>query len=147
MWLQTGYGLVIGFTELIQNVITSNYGAIANCLNLQFTTARNKALSLLSLLCLQSFSGNGFQQRSLFSFRFHALTARRLSPNQLNSRLVLLRTPRHAPHRKHRLQQLFYCFTQLSNGPRRESLFPVNPLVRVRNLLSSNGRYLRRVIT
>jgi hypothetical protein len=61
-WLQTGFGLVIGFIDLLQNVATSNYTAIANSHSQQFTTA---ALSLLSLLHLhQPLSGNGFQRRS-----------------------------------------------------------------------------------
>jgi hypothetical protein len=34
-----GFGLVIGFVELTQNVTTSNHSAIANLLVLQFTTA------------------------------------------------------------------------------------------------------------
>jgi hypothetical protein len=98
------------------------------------------ALSLLSLLSLhQSFSGNGFQRHIFFCFSVHAVTARRLSPNYLKSRSDLLITPRHGPHRKHLFEQLFYYGTQLSHGPRREHGFPVSPLVRVRNLLPSNG--------
>jgi hypothetical protein len=98
------------------------------------------AINPLSLLCLYQSSGNGFQRRNLLSFCVHALTARRLSPNYLNSRLVLLITPRHGLHRKHRFRQFFYCYVrQLSYVPRREQVFPVSPLVRVRNLLPSNG--------
>jgi hypothetical protein len=37
-----GFGLVIGFTELLQNVTTNNYSANANSHTLQFTTARTK---------------------------------------------------------------------------------------------------------
>jgi hypothetical protein len=37
------FGLVIGFIENLQIVNTSNYSAIANSHNLQFTTARNKS--------------------------------------------------------------------------------------------------------
>jgi hypothetical protein len=37
-----GFGLVIGFTELLQNVTTSKYSAVANSHTLQFTTARTK---------------------------------------------------------------------------------------------------------
>jgi hypothetical protein len=39
VWLYTGFGLVIGFTELLQNVTTSNYSAIANSHTLHFTVA------------------------------------------------------------------------------------------------------------
>jgi hypothetical protein len=39
---QTGFGLVIGFTELLQNVTTNNYSANNNSHTLQFTTARTK---------------------------------------------------------------------------------------------------------
>jgi hypothetical protein len=51
--------------------------------------------------------------------------------------------PRSGPYRKHRFQQFHYCVTQLSHGPRGEHSIQVSPLVRVRNLLLSNGRCLR----
>jgi hypothetical protein len=38
-----GFGLVIGFIELLQIVSTGNYSAIANPHTLQFTTARTKS--------------------------------------------------------------------------------------------------------
>jgi hypothetical protein len=38
-WLETGFGLVIGFIRLLQLVSTSNYSAIANSDTLQFTTS------------------------------------------------------------------------------------------------------------
>jgi hypothetical protein len=38
-----GFELVIGFTELLRNVTTSNYSAIAISHTLQFTTARTKS--------------------------------------------------------------------------------------------------------
>jgi hypothetical protein len=38
-----GFGLVIGFTEHLQIITTSNYSAIANSHILQFTTARTKS--------------------------------------------------------------------------------------------------------
>jgi hypothetical protein len=53
--------MVLGFAEHLQIVTTSNYSAIANSytpLSLQHV------LSLLSLLCLQQYSGNGFQRRT-----------------------------------------------------------------------------------
>jgi superfamily I DNA and RNA helicase len=41
--LYTEFGLVVGFTEHLQNVITNNYSAIANSHTLQLTTARTKS--------------------------------------------------------------------------------------------------------
>jgi hypothetical protein len=41
---------------------------------------------------------------------------------------------------------LYCCGTQLWHGPRREHRFPVSPLVRVRNLLPSNGSTCYNVI-
>jgi hypothetical protein len=38
-----GFGLVIGFIGLLQNVTTSNYSAIVNSHTQQFTTARTKS--------------------------------------------------------------------------------------------------------
>jgi hypothetical protein len=92
----------------------------------------------------QNLSGNGFQRHNFLSFCVHVLTGRRLSHNLLNSRLILLRTPQHRPHRKNCFQQFFYrCNTQLSHILCREHLFPVSQLVSVRNLLPSNGRCLQ----
>jgi hypothetical protein len=44
-WLETGLKLVrvIGVFEILENVTTCNYVAIANPHNLQFTTARTKS--------------------------------------------------------------------------------------------------------
>jgi hypothetical protein len=71
------FGLLIGFTEHSQNVTTNNcIHALYNSLQL--------SLSLLSLLNLHRLSrGNGFQRRSLLSFRIQVLTGQRLSPNSL----------------------------------------------------------------
>jgi hypothetical protein len=40
-WLYTGFGLVTGFIEHLQNVTSNNYNAVAYSHILQFTTARN----------------------------------------------------------------------------------------------------------
>jgi hypothetical protein len=45
-WLQTGFGLVIGFIEYLHIITTSNYNANANSHNLQFTTARIKSFQV-----------------------------------------------------------------------------------------------------
>jgi hypothetical protein len=37
------FGLVIGFTEHLQNTTASSYSAVANSHSLQFTTARAKS--------------------------------------------------------------------------------------------------------
>jgi hypothetical protein len=91
-----------------------------------------------SLWLHQSFPGSGFQNRSLLRFRVHPLTGQWLSPNWLNSRLVLIIKHRHGSRRK-----LSCCVTQLSHVLRREYLFPISPLMRVKNLLPSNGRCLQ----
>jgi hypothetical protein len=104
IWLQTGFGLVIGFTEPLHNVTTTDYSNNANSHTLQCNTASNMYFQ-------SAFSGNGFQCRSFLSFHVHALTGRRLPPNYLNSRLVLRITAWHGPHRKHRVQHFFYCFS------------------------------------
>jgi hypothetical protein len=58
-----GFGMVILFIELLQNVTTSNYSDIANSYILY--NSLQHALRLFSLLCLhQSLSGNGFQRRT-----------------------------------------------------------------------------------
>jgi hypothetical protein len=42
-WLQTGFGFLIGFTEHLQIVTTSNYSYTTNSHSLQYTTARTKS--------------------------------------------------------------------------------------------------------
>jgi hypothetical protein len=42
-WLQTGFGLVIVFTDHLLIVITSNYTAIADSRTIRFTTGRAKS--------------------------------------------------------------------------------------------------------
>jgi hypothetical protein len=74
-----GFGLVMRFIEILENVTTNNYNTIVNPHTLQFTTAHTKSSSLLYLH--RSLSGNGFQLRSFLSFRVHALTGRWLSHN------------------------------------------------------------------
>jgi hypothetical protein len=71
----------------------------------------------------------------------------RFDYNWLKSRLVLLITPRRGRHRKHRFQQFYCCVKQLSHGSHREHIFPVSPLVRVRNLLPRNGRCLQSLLS
>jgi hypothetical protein len=64
-WLQTEFGVVIEFIELLLDVGTSNYSAIANS---HFTIHCSTHLSLPSMLCLhQSLSGDGFKRR-IFPF-------------------------------------------------------------------------------
>jgi hypothetical protein len=46
-----------------------------------------------------------FHSYSYLSFRVHILISRRLSHKWINSRLVLLITLQHGPHRKHHFQQ------------------------------------------
>jgi hypothetical protein len=98
-------------------VTTSNYGAIANSHTQQVTTAH--ILSLLSLLYLHQFSGNGFQRRTFPKFprpqlpTSHSNSSQLLNPStplsqSLTNQLIQLSitvlriTPRHGPHRKHR---------------------------------------------
>lgn len=59
-----GFGLVIGFTEHLHTVTTSNYSVTLIHI---LSSSLQYVLSFLSLLCLlQSLSGNGFQHcRSL----------------------------------------------------------------------------------
>jgi hypothetical protein len=71
------FGLVIGFIELLQNVTTSNYSALANANTIQLTTACTMSLRKLYLHRLSP--GNGFQSCSFLCFRVHALSVQRLS--------------------------------------------------------------------
>jgi hypothetical protein len=62
-WLDTGFGLVIGFIGNLQLVITSNYSALPNSRTLQFTAAFAK--SPRSAVSSPVVPGNGFQQYPL----------------------------------------------------------------------------------
>jgi hypothetical protein len=144
-WPWMGFGLIIGYIELLQNAATSNSSTVSN----SHSASRYRThLNLLSLLYLHRLSpGNGFQRCAFLSFCVYAFTGRRLSANSVNSRLVLFVTPQHGPHRKHRFQQFYCCGTQMSHRPHREHQFPVSSFVRVKNLLPSNwlclqSRYL-----
>jgi hypothetical protein len=62
-----GFGLVIGFTGLLQLVTTSNYNRSQIC---TVYNSLKHMLSLLSLPCLhQALLGNGSQHRKFLSFR------------------------------------------------------------------------------
>jgi hypothetical protein len=63
--------------ELLQNVTTSNYSAVAK----SHSAIHYSTHKVFSLLCDQSLSSNGFQHRSFLSFRVYALTGLRLSPS------------------------------------------------------------------
>jgi hypothetical protein len=55
--------MVIGCTEHLQNVTTSNYSAIADSHTLQFITAH---INLLSLLCVHRLAPGNVSQRHRF---------------------------------------------------------------------------------
>jgi hypothetical protein len=76
-----GFGLVIGFIELLQNVTTrtNNYSANANSHTLQFTIACTKS-SQSAVSSLVS-PGDGFQCHSFLGFCVHILTGYQLSHN------------------------------------------------------------------
>jgi hypothetical protein len=137
--------LVIEFAEHLQIVTTSNYSAIANSHTL--CSSLQHVLSLLSLLCFhQLLPGDGSQQCPLLpcSRSYRLVTV----PQLIKSQTCPAYNIWHGPHIKHLSQQLFYCcVTQLSHGPRRERRFSVRPLVRVRNLMPSNGRCLESLLS
>jgi hypothetical protein len=87
-WLQTGFGLVIEFTEHLQIVTISNYSTITNSHTLQFPTARTK-----------SSQSAAFQQRTLLCSWAQVLTGWRLFHNWLIAPTVLLITSRHGTHK------------------------------------------------
>jgi hypothetical protein len=74
-----GFGLIIGFTEHLQIVTTSNYSAIANSHTLQLTSACTK--SSQSTVSSPVVAGNGSQHHSFLSFCVHVLTGWQLSHN------------------------------------------------------------------
>jgi hypothetical protein len=93
--IQMGFRLVIGFTEHLQIVITSNYSA--NGIHTLCSALRHM-LRLLSLLCLhQSLPGDGSQQCSVLPC---SRPYRLVTVPQLIAPTVLLIISRHRQQRK-----------------------------------------------
>jgi hypothetical protein len=93
-----GFALIIGFSELLQNVTTNNYSATANSHTLQL----QHALNLLGLLCLhQSLPGDGSQQFPLLPYS-RSIPAGDCPTAEIIAPAVLLITSRHGQRRKHR---------------------------------------------
>jgi hypothetical protein len=83
--LQTGFGLVIGFIELLKNVITYNYSTNVNSLQ--------HVRSLLSLLCLHRLSpSNGFKAIAFSDSVFRSLEAGDCLTTNFYSSNCLLKT-------------------------------------------------------
>jgi hypothetical protein len=110
-WLYTGFGLVIGFIEHLQNVTTNNYDSL-NQLHTSKITATTAHVILLSLVCLhQSLPGDGSQQCPVLpqSHSYWLATVSQLthccncqlSTNWLSLTALLVRS-RHRLHRRHR---------------------------------------------
>jgi hypothetical protein len=166
-WLLPGFGLAMGFIGHLQIVTTSNCSAIANSHALQFTAARTKSsqsavispvvvwlrLSTKNVplaLCphYPHASATSFEQQQLTRTEPHQSSdslTNQLAPlysNQLNYLHWQFITPRHGLRRKHSSSS-FYIVMKVSHWPRREHRFQDSPLVRVWNLLPSNGRCLQ----
>jgi hypothetical protein len=151
-----GIWLVIGFTEHLQNVATSNYSAIANANTLQFTTAHTQHYSVCCVFISRYLiTASTISSASVLTFlstgdcpttvdsQLDSTPLHCTALTELNSvgRVIWSRS---GPHKKLRFQQFIYCcVTQLPYGRRIEHRFPVSPLVRVRNLLPSNWRCLK----
>jgi hypothetical protein len=62
-WLQTGFGLIFGFTELLQSIITSNYSVITNSLtlwyNLRVDHIANTTYNITSIVACMLLPSNG----------------------------------------------------------------------------------------
>jgi hypothetical protein len=78
-----GFILVMGFIGLLQAINATNYAAVANS---YIYSSLQHALSLLILLCLHQFPGNGIQCRRSLSFRVQPLLSS-LSIAYLTTRL------------------------------------------------------------
>jgi hypothetical protein len=108
-WLQTGSELVIGFIQHLQIKTTSNYSTIADSHMQQLTTAHAKpSQSAVFTVCFLVMAFNNVApSASMFTNLLASdtvttnsqaggnLTPASYSSDWLNSRLVLLRTPRH----------------------------------------------------
>jgi hypothetical protein len=105
--LYTGFGLVIGLTELLQIVTISNYSAIAISHTERFTTEGPvfSVCCVFTSLRLVTASNSVASSASAFT---PLLAGDSLTTNS-KPRLVLLITPRHGPHGKQPSQELVYC--------------------------------------
>jgi hypothetical protein len=151
-----GFRLVIGFSEILSNVTTNNYSAIANSHILQFTTARTKSSQPavdISIGCLLVTASNTVaSSASVFTsllacncLTTHSLlqltnfqTGDHLTTNL--SSLLSAAVPRYIASARTAQETpiptvLLSCITKISHGPRREHRFPVTPLLFVTNLL------------
>jgi hypothetical protein len=105
-WLLMGFGLEMGFIDLVQIITTSNYNAVTNLHTLQITTAHTKPsqsgfTSRFSVIDRNSGDSSANLLMSLLSGKYPT--------TELNFNLVPLITSWHRLHREHRFQPFLYC--------------------------------------